>query len=59
MPRLSRALACLLLPLACTPPGARAQALQPVQAIREAALAVGLGDVSAQGMGAAGLFEVV
>ena len=39
MHRLSRLSACFLLPLACALPRAQAQALQPVQAIREAALA--------------------
>ena len=55
MPRLSRTLACLLLPLACAPDGARAQALQPVQAIREAALAAVQADASSQAMVAPGL----
>lgn len=55
MHRLSRLSACLLLPLACALPNAQAQALQPVQAIREAALAAVQADASAQAMVAPGL----
>jgi len=55
MPRLFRPMACLLLSLAGALPGLHAQALQPVQPIRDAALAAVQADASSQALVAPGL----